>query len=385
MRFGSATEANRMQKPTSDDNRRGVTRGGEAPKALTGIPGLDEITRGGLPRGRPTLVCGGPGSGKTLLALTFLVNGALLFDEPGVLMTFEENEEEIASDVASLGFDLPGLIDGAEARGRLRARRTQRDRGNRRVRSGRVVRPARLRDSDAGSQAGRPRYHRIAVCRPDERRHPPVRIAAAVPVAERPGSHGADHRRTWRRRPHPAGTRGVRLGRGHPARPPRPRSGLDPPPACGQVSRLPPRHQRVSVPHRRRRDQRAAGLLAGAATWSAAGTGLVGRRPPRRHAQRRGLLPRQHDSRLRHRRHRENEPRRAFSRRRVPARRTLPVLSLRRVAPAAAAQHALDRHRPRTLGGRLDCCSSMRTGRRDTGSRPTSSPCTTSWRTSSRR
>ena len=99
-----------MQKPASDDNRRGVTRGGEAPKAPTGIPGLDEITRGGLPRGRPTLVCGGPGSGKTLLALTFLVNGALLFDEPGVLMTFEENEEEIASDVASLGFDLPGLI-----------------------------------------------------------------------------------------------------------------------------------------------------------------------------------------------------------------------------------------------------------------------------------
>src|SRR5688572_31051423 len=73
----------------------------ELPKTPTGIRGLDEITRGGLPKGRPTLVCGGPGSGKTLLALTFLVNGALHFDEPGVLMTFEENEEEIASDVAS--------------------------------------------------------------------------------------------------------------------------------------------------------------------------------------------------------------------------------------------------------------------------------------------
>src|SRR5688572_31113154 len=80
-------------------------------KAPTGIRGLDEITRGGLPKGRPTLVCGGPGSGKTLLAVTFLVNGALHFDEPGVLMTFEENEEEIASDVASLGFDLPKLIE----------------------------------------------------------------------------------------------------------------------------------------------------------------------------------------------------------------------------------------------------------------------------------
>jgi circadian clock protein KaiC len=53
---------------------------------------------------------GGPGSGKTLLALTFLVNGTIQFNEPGVLMTFEENAEEIASDVASLGFDLPELI-----------------------------------------------------------------------------------------------------------------------------------------------------------------------------------------------------------------------------------------------------------------------------------
>src|SRR5437868_14611100 len=84
--------------------------GREMPKTATGIRGLDEITFGGLPAGRPTLVCGGPGSGKTLLALTFLVNGALQFDEPGVLMTFEENAEEIASDVASLGFDLDGLI-----------------------------------------------------------------------------------------------------------------------------------------------------------------------------------------------------------------------------------------------------------------------------------
>jgi circadian clock protein KaiC len=63
-----------------------------------------------LPTGRPTLVCGGPGSGKTLLALTFLVNGVVRFDEPGVVLTFEENAEEMASDVASLGFDLPELI-----------------------------------------------------------------------------------------------------------------------------------------------------------------------------------------------------------------------------------------------------------------------------------
>jgi len=85
-------------------------RGAELTKAATGIRGLDEITRGGLPRGRPTLICGGAGSGKTLMALTFLANGALLFDEPGVLMTFEENAEEIRSDVASLGFDTDALV-----------------------------------------------------------------------------------------------------------------------------------------------------------------------------------------------------------------------------------------------------------------------------------
>jgi len=82
----------------------------QLPKSPTGIEGLDEITRGGLPKGRPTLICGAAGSGKTLVAVTFLVNGARLFGEPGVLMTFEENGEEIARDVASLGFDLQALV-----------------------------------------------------------------------------------------------------------------------------------------------------------------------------------------------------------------------------------------------------------------------------------
>jgi circadian clock protein KaiC len=83
-------------------------------KARTGIQGLDEITDGGLPAGRPTLICGGAGSGKTLLATTFLVNGAEKFGDPGVLMTFEENGDEIASDVASLGYDLPALVDAGK-------------------------------------------------------------------------------------------------------------------------------------------------------------------------------------------------------------------------------------------------------------------------------
>ncbi len=81
-------------------------------KCPTGIRGLDDITRGGLPRGRPTLVCGGTGSGKTLLALEFIVRGILEFDEPGVFMSFEETPVELAQNVASLGFDLDGLIRG---------------------------------------------------------------------------------------------------------------------------------------------------------------------------------------------------------------------------------------------------------------------------------
>jgi len=80
------------------------------PKAATGITGLDEITGGGLPRGRPTLICGSAGCGKTLLAMEFLVRGAAEFGEPGVFMAFEETAEELAQNVRSLGFDLDKLI-----------------------------------------------------------------------------------------------------------------------------------------------------------------------------------------------------------------------------------------------------------------------------------
>ncbi len=79
-------------------------------KCPTGIRGLDEITNGGLPRGRPTLICGGAGSGKTLLAMEFIVRGARDFNEPGVFVTFEETTDELAANVASLGFDLPALV-----------------------------------------------------------------------------------------------------------------------------------------------------------------------------------------------------------------------------------------------------------------------------------
>jgi len=81
------------------------------PKSLTSIQGFDEITGGGLPKGRPTLVCGGPGCGKTLFAMEFLVRGATIYNEPGVFISFEETEKELTSNVASLGFDLDKLIE----------------------------------------------------------------------------------------------------------------------------------------------------------------------------------------------------------------------------------------------------------------------------------
>ncbi|MGZ5171365.1 MAG: circadian clock protein KaiC [Burkholderiales bacterium] len=80
------------------------------PKAATGIAGLDEITGGGLPRHRPTLVCGGPGCGKTMLATEFLVRGATQFREPGVFVSFEETATDLTQNVASMGFDLDSLV-----------------------------------------------------------------------------------------------------------------------------------------------------------------------------------------------------------------------------------------------------------------------------------
>jgi circadian clock protein KaiC len=89
---------------------RGDSAAATLAKCPTGILGLDEITLGGLPRGRPTLVCGGPGCGKTLLGMEFLVRGATEFDEPGACLSFEETAEELARNVVSLGFDVDKLV-----------------------------------------------------------------------------------------------------------------------------------------------------------------------------------------------------------------------------------------------------------------------------------
>ena len=98
-----ATPGNQAQPAASNGS---ATQLGVLPKTPTGISGLDEVTGGGLPRGRPTLVCGPAGCGKTLLALEFLVRGITLFDEPGVFVAFEESADDLIANVASLGFDL---------------------------------------------------------------------------------------------------------------------------------------------------------------------------------------------------------------------------------------------------------------------------------------
>src|SRR5271157_526642 len=81
------------------------------PKCPTGIKGLDEVTGGGLPQGRPTLVCGNAGCGKTVLGMEFLVRGATDYEEPGVFMSFEETEDDLIKNFKPIGFDLPALIE----------------------------------------------------------------------------------------------------------------------------------------------------------------------------------------------------------------------------------------------------------------------------------
>ena len=97
----------RMNKTT---NKKSASLSKQLQKCPTGIKGFDEITEGGLPKNRTTLVSGGAGSGKTLLGLDFLINGALQFKEPGVFMSFEQTADELFTDVASLNLDLQGLV-----------------------------------------------------------------------------------------------------------------------------------------------------------------------------------------------------------------------------------------------------------------------------------
>jgi circadian clock protein KaiC len=99
-----ARSADRSRLLHKDDPERAL------PKAATGIAGLDDVLRGGLPAGRPTLVCGAAGCGKTLMSMEFLIRGAMDFGEPGVYISFEETEQELSQNVRSLGFDVDALV-----------------------------------------------------------------------------------------------------------------------------------------------------------------------------------------------------------------------------------------------------------------------------------
>jgi len=93
-----------MKKATS--SKKSIQKRDALPKTPTGISGLDEITKGGFPKGRPVLICGSAGCGKTLFAAQFLVKGITDYNEPGVFMSFEETASDLTQNVSSLGFDL---------------------------------------------------------------------------------------------------------------------------------------------------------------------------------------------------------------------------------------------------------------------------------------
>ena len=111
MRTNHSTGATNSRSAKQRSARAAPTKGFERlEKAPTGITGLDEVTLGGLPRGRATLICGGAGCGKTMLAVEFLVNGVRDYGEPGVFVAFEETREELVVNAASLDFDLGKLV-----------------------------------------------------------------------------------------------------------------------------------------------------------------------------------------------------------------------------------------------------------------------------------
>ena len=218
-------------------------------KTPSGVAGLDEITGGGLPKGRPTLVCGAAGCGKTLLGMEFLVRGAVEYNEPGVFMAFEETEDELTKNVASLGFDLKSLAARKKVfLDYVRIERSEIEETGEYDLEGLFVRLDHAIDSIGAKRVVLDTIESLFAALPNEAvlRAELRRLfrwlkgkgvtAIIIGGARREGADSA-----W-----PGGVRG-RLR--HPARPPGDRAGLDPAAAGGQVSRLDPRHQRISLPH----------------------------------------------------------------------------------------------------------------------------------------
>ena len=152
-------------------------------KAPTGITGLDDITFGGLPAGRPTLICGSAGCGKTLFGVTFLVNGATLYNEPGVFVSFEERAKDLATNVASLGYDLDRLAAEEKlAIDHIRVERSEIEESGEYDLEGLFIRLGFAIDCDR-RQAHRPRLHRDIVLRPRQCGTASLGTAAAVRLA----------------------------------------------------------------------------------------------------------------------------------------------------------------------------------------------------------
>ena len=168
-------------------------------KVPTGIRGFDELTGGGLPAGRPTLVCGGAGSGKTLLGLEFLVRGALEFDEPGVLLPSRNGPAIWPHNVASLGFDLPRSRPRAASSSTHVHIDPTEIVGDRRLRPRRAVHPAlgRAIDSVGAKRVVLDTIEMLFACWPTRRSSAPS--CAGCSVAQGPGRDGGDHRRARRR------------------------------------------------------------------------------------------------------------------------------------------------------------------------------------------
>ncbi len=208
------------------------------PKCPSGIRGLDDITGGGFPRGRPSLVAGAAGSGKTLLSMEFLVRGALEHGEPGVFMAFEENARELAQNVVSLGFDLADLVARKKILVDYVSCRTDRNRGDGGVRPRGPVHPPWTRHRHDRGEARRARHDRVALRGIFERGDPAIGASAPVPVVKGKGGHRRHHggaRGEHDHTPRPGRVRG-RLR--DPSRSPGHGPDLDEAPAGRQVPRL---------------------------------------------------------------------------------------------------------------------------------------------------
>ena len=275
-------------------------------KSPTGIHGLDEVTQGGLPQGRPTLLCGSAGCGKTLFAMTFLYNGVVEYNEPGVFIAFEERPEDLIKNVGSLNYDIERLIAEKKlAIDHIEIERTKIEESGEYDLEGLFIRLGFAIDFDR-RQARRDRHHRDAVQRPGKRAAAALRIAPAVRVAQGEGRHRHHHRRARRGHADALWPGGIRRRLRDPARQPRQRPALDAPPAHRQISRFGARHQRVPVHHRRAGHHRDADHVERSRARCLDRTGFQRHSRSRRDAGRQGLLQRRQHPGVRHGRQRQS-------------------------------------------------------------------------------